>query len=81
MVETLLWVIIFSTYALTFSVGVMFGIYYIYTTVMNNLKRMGPTRIDYQAGEEWKHRKTEEDKETSWLRRLLDSFGKDGDKK
>lgn len=77
MMEIMLWVIVFATYALTFFVGVMFGVFYLYTNVMNGLKRMNPPRIDYQPGEEWKHRKTEEDKEAGWLRRILDNFGKD----
>jgi len=78
MIEVMMWVIVFATYALTFFVGVMFGVFYLYQTVMNNLRRMPPPSLNPpQPGEEWKHNKTEEDKETSWLRRLLDNFGKD----
>ncbi len=78
MVEIMLWVIVFSTYAVTFFVGVMFGIFYLYTNVVNNLKNMGPSRLGGpQPGEEWKEGQESDDKDTSWLRRILDNFGKD----
>lgn len=75
----MMWVIVFATYAFTFSIGFMCGIFYLYATVMNNMKKMGPPLLGGppQPGDEWKEGQSTEDKETGWLRRLLDSFGKD----
>lgn len=78
MVEIMMWVIVFATYAVTFFVGVMFGVFYLYTNVMNGLKNMGPPHLNApQPGDEWKEGQNPDDKDTSWLRRILDNFGKD----